>query len=43
MTVIVGMEFDGKVHITGDVQGTGGNHKVHHTQPKVFRRKQVVF
>ena len=36
MTCIVGMEKGDKVYMAGDVQGTGGNCKVIHTQPKVY-------
>jgi hypothetical protein len=37
------MEFGDKVFIGGDVQGTGWNNKVVHTQPKVFNKKGVLF
>jgi ATP-dependent protease HslVU (ClpYQ) peptidase subunit len=43
MTVIVGLEFNGKVLIAGDIQGTGGNNKVIHTQPKVFNKNGIIF
>ena len=43
MTVIVGFEFDNRVFLAGDVQGTGYNSKVVHTQPKVFNKKGVIF
>lgn len=43
MTCIVGVEFNGKVLIGGDIQGTGGNNKIVHTQPKVFHKKSVIF
>ena len=43
MTCIVGLESNGKVYIAGDIQGTGGNSKVIHTQPKVFNKKGVLF
>jgi len=43
MTCIVGCEFDGKVYLGGDIQGTGWNNKVVHTQPKVFNKKGVIF
>lgn len=43
MTCIVGLESNGKVYIAGDIQGTGGNNKVIHTQPKVFNKKGVLF
>lgn len=43
MTVIVGMEHGDTVFIGGDIQGTGWNNKVIHTQPKVFSRAGVVF
>jgi ATP-dependent protease HslVU (ClpYQ) peptidase subunit len=43
MTCIVGIEFGGKVILGGDIQGTGGNTKVVHTQPKVFIRGGVAF
>ncbi len=43
MTCIVGLEFEGKVIIGGDVQGTGWNSKVIHTQPKVFHKSGVAF
>ncbi len=42
MTCIVGMEFEGKVLLAGDIQGTGGNNKIIHTQAKVFRRNGIV-
>lgn len=43
MTCIVGLEFNGKVIIGGDVQGTAWNSKVIHTQPKVFEKSGVAF
>ena len=43
MTCIVGLEMNGKVLMGGDIQGTGGNNKVVHTQPKVFNKKGVLF
>jgi ATP-dependent protease HslVU (ClpYQ) peptidase subunit len=43
MTCIVGLEFQDKVLLGGDIQGTGYNNKVVHTQPKVFNKKGVVF
>lgn len=43
MTCIVGMEVEGKVVIVGDVQGTGHNSKIHHTQSKVFERSGMIF
>lgn len=43
MTCIVGIEVDGKVLIGGDIQGTGGNHKIVHSQPKVFLKRNVLF
>lgn len=43
MTCIVGVEFGGKVFMGGDIQGTGGNNKIVHTQPKVFHKKNVIF
>lgn len=43
MTCIVGMEFGDKVFIGGDIQGTGQNNKVVHTQPKVFNKRGVLF
>jgi len=42
ITCIVGLEHKGKVIIGGDVQGTGGNTKILHTQPKVFNKKGVL-
>jgi len=39
----VGLEFDGQVVMAGDIQGTGWNSKVIHTQPKVFEKKGVLF
>lgn len=36
MTVIVGMEFEGRVYLAGDLNGTGSNNKVTHTRSKVF-------
>lgn len=43
MTCIVGIENQGKVYIGGDVQGSSANHKIIHTQPKVFSRNGVIF
>lgn len=43
MTCIVGLEYDGKVLIGGDIQGTGHNNKVIHTQPKVFNKNGMIF
>jgi ATP-dependent protease HslVU (ClpYQ) peptidase subunit len=43
MTCIVGLEANGKVFLGGDIQGTGWNNKVVHTQPKVFNKKGVIF
>jgi ATP-dependent protease HslVU (ClpYQ) peptidase subunit len=43
MTAIVGVEFNGKVYMAGDLQGTGGNNKIIHTQPKLFNKKGVLF
>lgn len=43
MTCIVGIEFQGKVLLGGDIQGTGGNNKIVHTQSKVFNKNGVVF
>ena len=43
MTCIVGLEADGKVFLAGDIQGTGYNNKVVHTQPKVFAKGELVF
>lgn len=43
MTCIVGLEFGNTVILGGDVQGTGRNNKVVHTQPKVFVRGGVAF
>ena len=43
MTCIVGIEFDGHVLLGGDIQGTGRNNKIIHTQPKVFNKKGVIF
>ncbi len=43
MTCIVGMEYNGNVLIGGDLQGTGWNHKIAHTQPKVFSKKGILF
>lgn len=43
MTCIVGLEFEGKVILAGDIQGTGWNNKVIHTQPKVFNKNGVLF
>lgn len=43
MTCIVGVEVGNKVVITGDVQGSGGNSKIFHTQPKVFEKSGIIF
>lgn len=43
MTCIAGIEFGGKVYIAGDIQGTGWNNKVLHTQPKIFVKAGVLF
>jgi ATP-dependent protease HslVU (ClpYQ) peptidase subunit len=43
MTCIVGIEHNGKVLMGGDIQGTGWNNKVVHTQPKVFDKNGVIF
>jgi len=43
MTCIVGLEYAGKVFLGGDIQGTGYNNKIVHTQPKVFHKKNVIF
>jgi ATP-dependent protease HslVU (ClpYQ) peptidase subunit len=43
MTCIVGLEYHGKVHIGGDLQGTGWNNKIKHDQPKVFVRNGIAF
>jgi ATP-dependent protease HslVU (ClpYQ) peptidase subunit len=43
MTCIVGVETTDSVYIGGDIQGTGWNSKVIHTQPKVFKKGGVVF
>lgn len=43
MTCIVGIEKNGKVYLGGDIQGTGGNNKIVHTQPKVFNKAGVIF
>lgn len=43
MTCIVGLEHDGRVFLGGDIQGTGWNNKVVHTQPKVFNKNGVIF
>jgi ATP-dependent protease HslVU (ClpYQ) peptidase subunit len=43
MTCIVGIEHGGRVLMGGDVQGTGFNTKVMHTQPKVFRKNGILF
>jgi hypothetical protein len=37
------MEFQDRVYVAGDVQGTGWNHKVVHTTPKVFSKCGVIF
>lgn len=43
MTCIVGIEHAGRVLMGGDVQGTGPNNKVLHTQPKVFAKNGILF
>lgn len=43
MTCIVGIECNDRVFIAGDLQGTGGNNKIMHTQPKVFKKGGVAF
>ena len=44
MTCIVGIEYNSDmVLLGGDIQGTGHNNKVVHTQPKVFNKKGIVF
>lgn len=43
MTCIVGLEFEGKVYLAGDNQGTGFNNKLIHTQPKVFEKGGAIF
>jgi ATP-dependent protease HslVU (ClpYQ) peptidase subunit len=43
MTCIVGLEVQDKVILAGDIQGTGWNSKVVHTQPKVFNKKGIIF
>lgn len=43
MTCIVGVEVDGKVVITGDIQGSAPNVKIVHTQPKVFTNSGMAF
>lgn len=43
MTCIVGMEHGDTVFIGGDIQGTGWNNKVVHTQPKTFTKNGVIF
>jgi len=43
MTCIVGLEFEGKVYLAGDNQGTGFNNKSIHTQPKVFEKGGAIF
>jgi ATP-dependent protease HslVU (ClpYQ) peptidase subunit len=43
MTCIVGVEVGGKVVITGDIQGSGYNTKIIHTQPKVFNNSGMAF
>jgi len=43
MTCIVGMEYNDRVFMAGDIQGTNWNNKVVHTTPKVFSRRGVVF
>jgi ATP-dependent protease HslVU (ClpYQ) peptidase subunit len=42
MTCIVGIEHSGRVYLAGDLQGTGWNNKVVHTQPKVFKKNGLV-
>lgn len=43
MTCIVGIEHGKRVLMGGDVQGSGANYKVLHTQPKVFRKNALLF
>lgn len=43
MTCIVGVENNGSVFLGGDIQGTGFNSIIHHTQPKVFHKGEIVF
>jgi ATP-dependent protease HslVU (ClpYQ) peptidase subunit len=43
MTCIVGLEWNNKAYIGGDIQGTGGNISFEHTQPKIFERGGVLF
>lgn len=43
MTCIVGVEVGNKVVLAGDIQGSGGNNKVIHTQPKVFKNGKMGF
>ncbi len=42
MTCIVGVEKNDKVYMAGDIQGTSGNNKLVHTQPKVFKIGDIV-
>lgn len=43
MTCIVGVEVGDKVVLAGDIQGSGGNNKIIHTQPKVFKNGDMGF
>lgn len=43
MTCIVGIENNGHVMMAGDIQGTGYNNKIVHTQSKVFVKKGIAF
>lgn len=43
MTCIVGVEVGNKVVLAGDIQGSGGNNKIVHTQPKVFKNGEMGF
>jgi ATP-dependent protease HslVU (ClpYQ) peptidase subunit len=43
MTCIVGLEFNGKTYIAGDLQATSGDgHKIIHTQPKIFKLSEII-
>jgi len=43
MTCIIGVEVGDKVVIGGDIQGSGRNNKIVHTQPKVFKNGDMGF
>jgi len=43
MTCIIGIECENKVYLAGDVQGTGWNNKIVHTEPKVYKKNDVIF